>query len=520
MNIKLSQKLIIQLVKSHGVKTFCICPGGRNAPLMSVISHTKGLNVFSFFEERSAGFFALGRSRRDKTPVAIITTSGTAVAELLPCVIEAYYTQVPLILITADRPSCYRKKGVPQTIQQIGIFSHYVKHQYELEDIFNLDIKNWDHTSPCHINICFEEPLIDAKNKELIFYDKDFKSVLIKNQNPTLKNHAQQIKDFFKKAQTPLCILAELPIPIQPSIEHALSFYKGPIYAEALSGLRESPKLDYLILKSGDNFLKQLAIHKKIDGILRIGRRPCTRFWLDLEKSYSDLPILSVSDQHYSGLNRAPLAVSFKAFLEHKMLYTTKQNTSSQSLILAQDKKYTQKLNTVLNKHPDSELALIKQFSYKIPDNSMVFLGNSLPIREWNKGATYKNKNLKYISNRGANGIDGLLSTFLGACELNKQNWCVIGDLSCLYDLTAPWVLPQLNKNMQCFFLIINNKGGQIFSDLFSDPLFIQSHNLQFNNWAKMWNLNYYKITQWPKDFNFISPAVIELQVDYKSLSY
>ena len=170
-------------------------------------------------------------------------------------------------------------------------------------------------------------------------------------------------------------------------------------------------------------------------------------------------------------------------------------------------------MNDLLDKYSLSEPALIKSLSQKIPNDSLLFLGNSLPIREWNLAGDYE-KRIKYISNRGANGIDGIISTFLGACELHRQNWCVLGDLSCLYDLSAPWILRQLQKNISCFLVVINNNGGQIFSPLFSDSIFINSHNLQFKMWSKMWKLNYYCITQWPEVFSFSSPAVIELLVD------
>ena len=528
MNIELSEKLIIQLVKTHGVQTFCLCPGGRSAPLVSVVSHTKGLEVFSFFEERSAGFFAIGRCRRDKRPCAVITTSGTAVAELLPSVIEAYYAHLPLVLITADRPSSYRKTGAPQSIEQPGIFSHYVEQQWDLEKNLNFDLSSWNRYTPCHINICFDEPLMDKQNRELLLSPSSV-PVTTKDSNSTLPEHKQQIKSFFEKSCQPLCILAELSEDIRKDIENILCFFPWLIYAEALSGLRESSKLNPFILKSGEPFLQWLALNKKIDGVVRIGRRPCTRFWKDLEKTYSHLPVLSVSDQTYSGLSRTHPAVSFDSFFKWSDAYNIQgvpDNASEFFLgkdrffhkteeIFKADERQTQYLHNVLSKYPLSEPALVKQFSQKIPALSLLFLGNSLPIREWNRVAAYQtDKQLKYIGNRGANGIDGLISTFLGACEPHIQNWCLIGDLSCLYDLSAPWIFQQFNKEIQCFFVIINNRGGQIFSSLFSDPVFLNSHDLQFKKWAEMWKLNYYCVIQWPEILSFSSPAVIELQVN------
>src|SRR5207253_3532919 len=138
---------VIERVRGAGVRDFCVCGGSRNAPLIAVVTG----NVYTFVDERAAAFFALGRIKRDDRPVAVVTTSGTAVAELLPAAIEAYYSGLPLILITADRPARYRGTGAPQSIEQVGIFGPYAERQVE----------RWSGTRPLHINVESDEPLID-----------------------------------------------------------------------------------------------------------------------------------------------------------------------------------------------------------------------------------------------------------------------------------------------------------------------------------------------------------------------
>jgi 2-succinyl-5-enolpyruvyl-6-hydroxy-3-cyclohexene-1-carboxylate synthase len=137
---------IIERVRGLGVVDFCVCGGSRNAPLIAALG-----TGYTFVDERSAAFFALGRARRDGRPVAVITTSGTAAAELLPAAVEAYYSGVPLILITADRPARFRGTAAPQSIEQIGLFGVYAA----------TDIDRWNRRSPLHINVEFDEPLID-----------------------------------------------------------------------------------------------------------------------------------------------------------------------------------------------------------------------------------------------------------------------------------------------------------------------------------------------------------------------
>jgi len=138
---------ILERVRAAGVTDFCVCGGSRNAPLLAVVSG----NVYTFVDERSAAFFALGRIKRDDRPVAVITTSGTAAAELLPATIEAYYSGAPLVLITADRPARFRGTAAPQTIEQVGLFGVYAA----------TDFDRWNRRTPLHINVEFDEPLID-----------------------------------------------------------------------------------------------------------------------------------------------------------------------------------------------------------------------------------------------------------------------------------------------------------------------------------------------------------------------
>ena len=140
-------RAVLERVREAGVTDFCVCGGSRNAPLVEVVSG----NIYTFVDERSAAFFALGRIKRDERPVAVITTSGTAVAELLPATVEAYYCGAPLVLITADRPARFRGTGAPQSIDQIGIFGTYAA----------TDVDRWNRRMPLHINIEFDEPLID-----------------------------------------------------------------------------------------------------------------------------------------------------------------------------------------------------------------------------------------------------------------------------------------------------------------------------------------------------------------------
>jgi 2-succinyl-5-enolpyruvyl-6-hydroxy-3-cyclohexene-1-carboxylate synthase len=147
-NVERAARLIGE-VRAAGANEFCVCAGSRNAPVLAALGDSDA-RLFSFVDERSATFFALGRSKQHGNPVAVVTTSGTAVAEMLPAAIEAYYSGVPLILISADRPARFRGTGAPQSIEQVGIFGVYAETSLE----------SWSRVRPLHLNIEFDEPLL------------------------------------------------------------------------------------------------------------------------------------------------------------------------------------------------------------------------------------------------------------------------------------------------------------------------------------------------------------------------
>ena len=142
---------LLQRLDRLGAREVCVAAGARNAPLVAALTDSTGIRLWHFFEERCAGFFALGRTMVDQRPVAVVTTSGTAAAELLPSVIEAYYQAKPLIVVTADRPERYRGSGAPQAIEQEGLFGVYAEVLHE-------EVK-WAARMPLHINLPLDEPL-------------------------------------------------------------------------------------------------------------------------------------------------------------------------------------------------------------------------------------------------------------------------------------------------------------------------------------------------------------------------
>lgn len=152
--------MAVRVLVAAGVREFVICAGARNSAFVAVLaSLPEPLRCWHHFEERSAAFFALGRIRATGRPVAVCTTSGTAVAELLPAVIEAHYSNLPLVALTADRPRRFRGSGAPQAIEQPGIFGPYA-HALDVEQELP-DPSGWQRQRPLHLNVCLDEPGAD-----------------------------------------------------------------------------------------------------------------------------------------------------------------------------------------------------------------------------------------------------------------------------------------------------------------------------------------------------------------------
>ena len=256
---------LIQNCYKWGIRDFCLCPGARNAPLAIALEKfqcTSKIKVNYFFDERSAAFFALGKTQSNNhQPVAVITTSGTAVAELYPSIIEAYYKQSPLVLLTADRPPSYRQSGAPQSINQVGMFSDYAP---TLDLGMNTEglsqLKDTVLHGPVHINISFDEPLLANEQPESytnLGWSETRRQVttqIAKGQAIT-KKVSKELTNPFEKNE--LVILGSIPEKYRPHLAKKLQKINRPIYAEALSGLRESSELQHLTLKSGSQSIEK-----------------------------------------------------------------------------------------------------------------------------------------------------------------------------------------------------------------------------------------------------------------------
>ena len=429
-----------------GVCEFVVCAGARNAALLEVLARAEAaglVRVWRHFEERSAGFFALGRTLETSQPCAVITTSGTAAAELLPSIIEACYQARPLVAITADRPAEFRGTGAPQAIVQPGIFGEHA-WQGSFED--------WDGKQPLHLNAEFEEAF-EAGDENLA--DETVGTFTPAKDRLDVAALARWLRE--ETFQGLVVLIGGLEPDEREEVFHFCQDLGAPLIAEATSGLREA--LQSLAIHDGDRVLKSRPPGK----ILRLGEVPSGRFWRDLE-SLSEISVWSVCRNGLPGLARESKVL--RGSLERVLPALGEIELADDALdYLSTAGSRAVKIDELLESYPDSEPALLRTLSHYASIGGGLFLGNSMPIREWNHFAQWARPVPSVRANRGANGIDGQVSTWLGWSADVSETWAVVGDLTALYDLAAPFMLEQIHCQGRVL-AVINNGGGKIFERL------------------------------------------------------
>lgn len=468
------KKNILQLaalLRAHGIKKVVLCPGSRNIPIVQTLANIPDFTCYPVTDERSAGFFALGQALHGGTPVAVCCTSGTALLNLHPAVAEAYYQQVPLIVISADRPEAWIGQMDGQTLPQPGVFGSLVKKSVTLPEIqteedewycnrlINEALLELDHhgRGPVHINVPVSDPFfllpvtelpearVITRYQGLTVYDKDYQP-LINRLNKYQRRMAvvgqMNLIYLFDKKYTKLLYkhfawitenISNRTIPGLPikNIEPLLC----SMNFEELEKMR--PEL--LITYGGH------IISKRLKKFLR--RHPPKEHWhISADGEIVDL---------YGSLTTVIEMDPFE-FLE-KIAPMMDNRAPEYPRIWEAKSKAIPKAD-----FPYSEMSAIGKVITQLPTPCSLHLANSSAVRY----AQFFDlpEEVEILSNRGTNGIEGSLSTALGyATASNKLNFVVIGDLSFFYDMNALW---NNNYGSNIRILLLNNSGGEIFHAL------------------------------------------------------
>ena len=423
-------KRLFDLLEQINPYKILICAGNRNAPLLDTLKHW---DCEYHWDERSAAFMAIGMMKVVKRPVVICTTSGTAVAECLPAMIEAFYSDEKLVVLSADRPSRLRNSRAPQAIDQTQIFSSFNACSYS-GPVENVTIPQISF--PMHLNVEIDD--IET-NYECVHEKIDF----------------EEFKSLYKKSLAPMTVHSGGDVNILRDLQKSGS----RIFIEASDNITQLSNEGHIRY---EKTLINLLNEDKVDLIIKLGNTtPSTKAWRLLDTKFGHIPVVSIGSD-FSGVGRALVLKNYDFNqLDHKERYEIEEAS----------------IDPLLVKYPKSEPAIINDIQNKISSDEIVFLGNSMPIRYWQLVSRF---NHKIYYNRGANGIDGLLATAMGvAKESSKVVNLIIGDLSLLYDSNNLWSekFPE-NLKVHC----INNGGGQIFKRVKAPSELITPHRFSFEN--------------------------------------
>lgn len=528
INYLWSSLLIDELVR-NGVTYFCISPGSRSSPLtVSVANHPKAQS-FIHFDERASAFHALGYASATGQPACIITTSGTAAANLFPAVIEASKKKIPLIILTADRPPELRHSGAHQTIDQVKLFGSYVRHFTDMPaptaDIQpNFVLTTVDqavfHTKgelkgPVHLNCMFREPLTPVKDKNnLKTYLKPLTGWLkttapyttYKKEAGTLSAYdLKEIAEKIGKLKNGLILAGKLSTEEgRKNIIKIAQRLNWPVFADFTSGLRQSDTSRHVI-----HYFDQLLLNPKIrkslkfDGILHFGGRMTSKRLYEFIEQQTLKEYIMVLNHPLRNdpLHNVSLRIqaNTNTFTEKLCAGLKSRSFSGQLKKIIQSNATAERIiEKNIFETPDiTESAVARLITRHIPKEHALFLSNSLPLRETDMFSDVNDKTYPVGANRGASGIDGIIASACGFSQgLNKPVTLLIGDLAFLYDVNALSMLEKINKPMT--IIVLNNDGGGIFSFLpiasqtsAFEKFFGTPHGLQFKGIAETFGLSY-----------------------------
>jgi len=485
-----------------GAMDAAVCPGSRSTPLALALDRDPRIRLHVLLDERSAGFFATGLAKASGRPAIVATTSGTAAAELLPAVVEASQGRVPLVLLTADRPPRVRGTGANQTIVQPGLFGTYVAASLDLPVPATAGQDAWwrqaareaveamgtDPIGPVHLNCPFDEPLTPASDTPTLAPTQERMGAVERSEANLDPDEVERLVELVSGARGAL-VVGGLPPSISVETERWSSVLGWPILAEPTSNLR----VPGVALAAGQSLIGSPWIERHTpDVVIQLGATPTTRATQAFAGSTERLVVADRWHLDPDPDRRAwwRLAVDPDALTDalarHPLLETggaitltddasrdpagavwagrvERAPTEWTEAWRSADAAARAAIDATLEGWEEPfEPRIARDVAAWIADDGLLFVGNSSPIRDLDL-AMAPRRDLTVLANRGASGIDGLVSTALGAAAAwPGPSVALLGDLSFLHDAGA--VLWNGRTDVDLTVVVINNGGGQVFS--------------------------------------------------------
>jgi len=492
-----------------GIREVVLSPGSRSTPLSMLFCEYSKYKVFLNIDERSAAFFALGIAKEHQRPVVLVCTSGSAAAHYLPAVIEAKYSRIPLMILTADRPPELQNVGAPQTINQNRLFGAFTNYYEELAIPDTQNQYTYPRVvmqkaylkccktpnGPVHINIPIREPLVPEMNKEYFQYGKKLRpyqfSVGLVQVDYNL-THIHEKKGIIVCGADPLCACLKEIIELGERL-------KSPILADPLSNLR-SCSCD-AIIDSYDAFLKDSTVREMLrpDYILLFGQTPISKRLQQFIAQSENVECYQIDEaaeyRNPSLLTTQYIQTNTKIFIQR--IKCCNEDSGYLKLWQSQQRKMRTKLETVLNEEILFEGKIVRMLQNMMPYDSRLVVANSMSIRDVDYFWKAKEQAVKILCNRGTNGIDGTISTALGVSTSGRPTILITGDLAFFHDLNG--LLIGKTHALNLVIILLNNDGGGIFQYLpqkgkkHFEYLFTTSHGMDFQAVQKLYRVVYHK---------------------------
>jgi 2-succinyl-5-enolpyruvyl-6-hydroxy-3-cyclohexene-1-carboxylate synthase len=494
------QHVIAQL-KQQGIQHIVISPGSRNAPFTIGFANDSFFETYSIVDERCAAFFGLGMAQQLKKPVALVCTSGSALLNYYPAIAEAFYSQIPLVIISADRPLEKIDIGDGQTIRQSNVFANHIIASEAIQSDIALENETKTYTivekaisqkGPVHLNVHLEEPLYETISGN---YATQIESkISLKKSNPEIES---EVINIWNKSYKKLILVGELaPNTLEKQfIENLANDSSVLVMVEKTANLyhdRFVDKIDSFIANLSQeqlqNFIPDvlvtfggMVVSKRIKALFR-NHKPKHHFHIDTLRAY---------DTYLCGVKQIPCHPNdfFKAInfdtLDSNYRATFHEIWKTKLL----------KHHTFCSQLPYSDFFVYQFIAQHLPNNYHLQVSNSAAIRYVQ--LVDLPTDTEVYCNRGTSGIDGSTSTAIGAAVINKkQTLFITGDISFFYDSNALWN-NYVPKNFK--IVLVNNSGGGIFRILpgheensVFNTFFETHHNLNASHLAKMYHWNYF----------------------------
>ena len=546
-NVLCASAFVEELWRS-GVHHACVCPGSRSTPLAVAFGRHAHMRTWVHLDERSAAYFALGLAKADSRPVVLLCTSGTAAANFLPAVVEASLAGVPLIVLTADRPPELHHVGANQTIDQIKLYGSHVRWAVQMPPPdASRDVVAYyrtiacravhearaDPPAPIHLNVPFREPFLptggdvaDTAVPPEPARARDGAAPLVIPRPQGRKRDTildGTMRDALTLARRGIIVCGPQPdVHAAESLRRLAAAAGYPILADPLSQVRSGEDYGAVVVDRYDAFLRDDRVVAALapDVILRFGATPTSK------------PLLQYLQRHVTAFQ---VLVQHRAWNDPLLVSTNLVDTSLQSYVdsilpaLERDGQVTnenvrlasearrswserwRRINDLAGGAIDAafdesseifEGRVFAELSKALAPGSTLFAGNSMPVRDADAFLPSNREPMRVLGNRGASGIDGVVSTALGVAAAGERVTLVIGDVSLYHDLNG--LLAAKLYGLPLTVVLVNNDGGGIFSflpqaesaDRF-ERLFGTPHGLDFRHAVEMYGGAYVRAESW-----------------------